>query len=51
MANRQRLQLWVTPQRCQDSASGAVTHLSAQLRLDDGKVLRGCAYYGGARND
>lgn len=50
-ANRQRLQLWVTPQRCQDSASGAVTHLSAQLRPDDGKVLRGCAYYGGARND
>jgi len=50
-ANRQRLQLWVTPKRCQDSASGAVTHLSAQLRLDDGKVLRGCAYYGGARND
>lgn len=50
-ANQQQLQLWLTPQRCQDSASGALSHLRAQLRLDDGRLLRGCAYYGGARND
>ena len=50
-ADNQRLNLWVAPQRCVDSASGAVSHLSAELRLDDGQTLRGCAYYGGARND
>jgi len=33
-----------------DDASGAVSHLTAELRLGD-DVLRGCAYYGGARND
>ncbi|TLX59677.1 hypothetical protein DN826_02475 [Stutzerimonas nosocomialis] len=47
-ANTQRIELWVAPQRCVDSASGTVSHLSAQLRLD-GEVLRGCAYHGGAR--
>ncbi len=47
-ANAQRIELWVAPQRCVDSASGTVSHLSAQLRLDD-QVLRGCAYHGGAR--
>lgn len=50
-ADNQQLNLWVAPQRCVDSASGAVSHLSAELRLDDGQILRGCAYYGGARND
>ena len=50
-ADDQRLNLWVAPQRCVDSASGAISHLSAELRLDDGQTLRGCAYYGGARND
>lgn len=50
-ADNQRLNLWVAPQRCADSASGAISHLSAELRLDDGQTLRGCAYYGGARND
>lgn len=50
-ADDQQLSLWVAPQRCVDSASGAVSHLSAELRLDDGQTLRGCAYYGGARND
>lgn len=50
-ADDQRLNLWVAPQRCVDSASGAVSHLSAELRLNDGQTLRGCAYYGGARND
>ncbi|MCJ0972665.1 hypothetical protein MST27_04705 [Pseudomonas sp. PS1] len=49
-ANTQRIDLWVAPQRCVDSASGAVTHLTAELRLDD-QTLRGCAYYGGARSD
>lgn len=47
-ANGQRLELWVAPQRCSDSMSGSVQHLSAELRLD-GQVLRGCASLGGAR--
>lgn len=49
-ANDQRLDLWVAPQRCLDSATGAVSHLTAELRLN-GETLRGCAYYGGARQD
>lgn len=49
-ANGERLELWVARQRCVDSMSGAVQHLSAELRLN-GKVRRGCAYLGGARND
>ena len=49
-ANRQRLDLWVAPQRCIDRTSGAVFHLAAELRLDD-QTLRGCAYYGGARDE
>ncbi|MBA1277456.1 MULTISPECIES: hypothetical protein [Pseudomonadaceae] len=49
-ANNQRLDLWVAPQRCVDDASGAISHLTAELRLD-GQTLRGCAYYGGARNE
>lgn len=49
-ANQQHVELWVAPQRCIDSASGAVSHLSAELRLDN-RTLRGCAYYGGARED
>ncbi|MCQ4294545.1 hypothetical protein NAU58_03035 [Pseudomonas stutzeri] len=49
-ANEHQLDLWVAPQRCVDSASGTVSHLSAELRLD-GQTLRGCAYYGGARDD
>src|SRR5690606_5146461 len=49
-ANSQQIGLWVAPQRCVNDASGAVSHLSAELRLG-GNVLRGCAYYGGARND
>lgn len=50
-ANQQQLQLWLAPQRCEDGATGALSHLSAQLRLGDGQVLRGCGYYGGARNE
>ncbi len=49
-ANGQQIGLWVAPQRCVDDASGAVSHLTAELRLGD-DVFRGCAYYGGARND
>lgn len=49
-ANSQRLDLWVAPQRCIDGATGAVSHLTAELRLDD-QTLRGCAYYGGARGE
>lgn len=49
-ANGQRLELWVAKQRCVDSMSGAVQHMSAELRLN-GEVLRGCAFLGGARND
>ncbi|HBX57543.1 COG3650 family protein [Pseudomonas sp. UBA2684] len=49
-ANGQRVELWVAPQRCVDSMSGTVQHLSAELRLN-GEVMRGCAYLGGARNE
>jgi putative lipoprotein len=49
-ANGQRLELWVAPQRCVDGMSGSVQHLTAELRMD-GKVQRGCASFGGARND
>ncbi|MBU1331715.1 MAG: hypothetical protein KJ884_17350 [Gammaproteobacteria bacterium] len=49
-ANGQRLELWAAPGRCVDSMSGNVQHLTAELRLD-GQVMRGCAHFGGARND
>ncbi|WP_172145295.1 MULTISPECIES: COG3650 family protein [Pseudomonas] len=49
-ANGQHLELWAAPQRCVDSMSGAVQHMSAELRLN-GEVMRGCAYFGGARDD
>lgn len=49
-ANGQRFQLWIAPQRCVDSMSGTVQHLAAELRLND-QVMRGCAHFGGARND
>lgn len=47
-ANGQTLDLWVAPQRCIDDMSGALRHMSAELRLD-GELLRGCAALGGAR--
>lgn len=50
VANGQHLELWIAPQRCVDSMSGSVQHLSAELRLN-GKVQHGCAAYGGARQD
>ncbi|AYC33821.1 hypothetical protein D3880_16300 [Pseudomonas cavernae] len=49
-ANGERLELWVAPQRCVDGMSGAVQHLAAELRLN-GKVQRGCAYFGGLRSN
>ncbi|MBV4547274.1 MULTISPECIES: COG3650 family protein [Pseudomonas] len=49
-ANNQRIELWVAPQRCIDSSTGSVQHMSAELRID-GQVQRGCGYFGGARND
>ncbi|OLF55485.1 COG3650 family protein [Pseudomonas chlororaphis] len=49
-ANNRHVELWVAPQRCVDSKTGSVQHLTAELRVD-GQVQRGCAYFGGARND
>ncbi|WP_448694799.1 COG3650 family protein [Pseudomonas moraviensis] len=49
-ANNQHIELWVAPQRCVDSSTGSVQHMSAELRID-GQVQRGCGYFGGARND
>ncbi|MDF0731228.1 hypothetical protein P0Y43_10870 [Pseudomonas entomophila] len=49
-ANNQRVELWVAPQRCIDRTTGAMRHLSAELRID-GQTLQGCAYYGGARGN
>ena len=49
-ANNQRIELWVAPQRCVDSNTGSVQHMSAELRID-GKVQCGCGYFGGSRND
>ena len=49
-ANNQRIELWVAPQRCVDSSTGSVQHMSAELRID-GQVQRGCGYFGGSRID
>ena len=49
-ANTQRIELWVATQRCVDSNTGSVQHMSAELRID-GQVQRGCGYFGGSRND
>jgi putative lipoprotein len=49
-ANNQHVELWVAPQRCVDSQTGSVQHLSAELRIN-GEVQRGCGYFGGSRND
>ena len=49
-ANNQRIELWVAPQRCVDSSTGSVQHMSAELRID-GQVQRGCGYFGGSRDD
>ncbi|HCS41597.1 MAG TPA: hypothetical protein DIW52_02030 [Pseudomonas sp.] len=49
-ANNQHIELWVAPRRCVDSSTGSVQHMSAELRID-GKVQRGCGYFGGSRDD
>ena len=49
-ANGQRVELWIAPQRCVERSTGAIRHLSAELRID-GQTLQGCAYYGGARDN
>jgi len=49
-ANGQKVELWVTPSRCVDSNTGSVQHMNAELRVN-GQVQRGCAYFGGARDD
>lgn len=49
-ANGEKLELWVAPARCQDSMSGALSNLSAELRVDS-QVLHGCAYPGGSSGD
>ncbi|MCU1758197.1 hypothetical protein NTD84_00480 [Pseudomonas sp. 14P_8.1_Bac3] len=49
-ANNQHIELWVAPQRCVDSSTGSVQHMSAELRID-GQVQRGCGYFGGSRDD
>ncbi|MHC8304594.1 COG3650 family protein [Pseudomonas sp. PB3P13] len=48
--NNQHIELWVAPQRCIDSTTGSVQHMSAELRID-GQVQRGCGYFGGSRDD
>ena len=49
-ANNQHVELWVAPQRCVDSASGRLQHMTAELRIN-GQVQRGCASFGGSRDD
>jgi len=49
-ANNQHIELWVAPQRCVDSITGSIQHMSAELRVD-GQVQRGCGYFGGSRDD
>lgn len=49
-ANGQKIELWLAPQRCIDTATGAVNHLTAQLRVD-GQTMQGCGYFGASRND
>ncbi|MFJ7793156.1 COG3650 family protein [Pseudomonas sp. NPDC096950] len=49
-ANGKHIELWVAPNRCVDSSTGSIQHMSAELRID-GQVQRGCGYFGGSRND
>lgn len=49
-ANGQRLELWLTPTRCEDRMSGAISHLQARLVLNRESPMAGCAALGGARN-
>ncbi|EIK94736.1 lipoprotein [Pseudomonas sp. M47T1] len=49
-ANGLKVELWVAPQRCVDPTTGSVQQMTAELRVND-QPYRGCAYFGGARND
>jgi len=49
-ANGVRVELWVAPQRCVEPTTGSVQQMTAELRVND-QPYRGCAYFGGARND
>ncbi len=49
-ANDQRIELWLTPARCEDSMSGTLSHLQARLVLNGAAPQTGCAALGGARN-
>jgi putative lipoprotein len=49
-ANGQHVELWAAPQRCVDNLTGSVQHMSAELRVN-GQVQRGCASFGGSRDD
>lgn len=49
-ANGQHIELWAVPQRCVDPVTGSVQHMSAELRVN-GQVQRGCASFGGSRDD
>ena len=44
-ADHQELQLWISPERCTDSMTGAWHALSARLQWQ-GETLIGCAYKG-----
>lgn len=43
-ANHEQLNLWISPQPCTDSMSGAYRHLTAHLEWQ-GQTATGCAYY------
>ncbi len=47
-ANQEQLQLWISPQHCTDSMSGAFNHLSAMLDWN-GHIFNGCGHYGAKR--
>lgn len=49
-ANGLHVELWAAPQRCVDPVTGSVQHMSAELRVN-GQVQRGCAAFGGGRDD
>lgn len=48
-ANHQNLQLWLSPNTCTDSMSGAIHHLTARLQLDQ-QTYHGCAAFGALRD-
>lgn len=47
-ADQEQLQLWLSPQHCTDSMSGAFNHLSAMLDWN-GHIFNGCGHYGAKR--